>query len=503
MRRESIFDVSLFVLLAVLACTAAGYVYTHGYTLYYGDAEAHLNIARRVVDSRTPGPEQLGTVWLPLPHILMLPFVRNDHLWRTGLAGVIPSAASFVVAGLALFASVRRAFHSTLSAIGSVLLFSANPNLLYLQSTPMTEALFLAALLVLLWATLWFRDTSSRWAILVAGIAANAAALTRYEGWFVIPFVFAYLLVVARKKWHAVLFGVLASLGPLAWLAHNQYYYSNALEFYNGPYSALAIYHRQIAAGMQPYPGDHDWLQAIHYFSTAARLVIGMPALILGAAGLICAISRRVLWPMIFLALVPAFYVWSIHSSGTPIFVPTLWPFSWYNTRYAIAVLPWAAFAAGAIVTFVPPRTRPIAVLVMVLVTLGFSIRTNPTSICWKESAVNSEARREWTQETAKYLVENFEPGSGIAISFGDLTGVLREAGIPIREALHEGNHPEWDATMARPELMLSKAWVVANAGDELDTAVRKAERPGVHYQLERQIMVKDAPAVEIYRRQP
>ena len=337
----------------------------------------------------------------------------------------------------------------------------------------------------------------------MAGIAANAAALTRYEGWFVIPFVFVYLLLIARKKWHAVLFGVLASLGPLAWLAHNQYYYSNALEFYNGPYSALAIYHRQIAAGMQPYPGDHNWLQAIHYFSAAARLVVGMPFLILGAAGFICAISRRVLWPMIFLALVPAFYVWSMHSSGTPIFVPTLWPFSWYNTRYAIAVFairrhlrrePSLLSYRHECVRSRPRRgTGP----------LGFSIRANPISICWKESAVNSEARREWTQETAKYLAENFKPGSGIAISFGDLAGVLREAGIPIREALHEGNHPEWDATIARPELMLSKAWVVANAGDDLDTAVRKADRPGVHYQLERQIMVKDAPAVEIYRRQP
>jgi hypothetical protein len=139
----------------------------------------------------------------------------------------------------------------------------------------------------------------------------------------------------------------------------------------------------------------------------------------------------------------------------------------------------------------------------MVLAPVGLSIRSNPISICWKESAVNSEARREWTKEAAQYLAGNFEPRSGIAISFGDLAGILREAGIPIREALHEGNHPEWDATIARPDLMLSKAWVVADAGDELDTAVRKAERPGVHYQLERQIMVKDAPAVEIYRRQP
>ena len=38
-----------------------------GEILLYGDAVAHINIARRVFDSRTPGLLQLGTVWLPLP----------------------------------------------------------------------------------------------------------------------------------------------------------------------------------------------------------------------------------------------------------------------------------------------------------------------------------------------------------------------------------------------------------------------------------------------------
>ncbi len=496
-------NVGVVLLLAIVSYAAASYVYKHGYTLYYGDAEAHLNIARRVVDSRTPGPEQLGTVWLPLPHLLMLPLVRNDRLWKSGLAGVFPSAASFILAGVALFAAARRAYSSTTAAIASVLVFAANPNLLYLQSTPMTESLFLAALAVLLWATLWFRDSASVWAVVIAGIAVTAAALTRYEGWFLIPFVFVYFWLRARNKWLAVLFGALASLGPLAWMAHNQYYYSNALEFYNGPYSALAIYHRQLASGMQPYPGDHNWLQAIQYYSTAVRLAVGIPVLILAGAGMICALQRRLYWPLLFLALVPGFYVWSMHSSGTPIFVPTLWPFSWYNTRYAIAALPCAAFAAGALVLVVSQRFRLLTALAIGLIPLSFYSWNGISSICWKESAVNSEARREWSSDAARYLAENYKPGSGIAFSFGDLAGVLREAGIPIREALHEGNHPEWDATIARPDLMLAKAWVLANAGDELDMAVRKADRQGVHYQLERQIMVKGAPVVEIYRRQP
>ena len=80
-----------------MAC-AVWYFYRTGATLYYGDAEAHLNIARRIIDSRTPGWNQIGTTWLPLPHLLMIPFVRHDRLWMTGLAGAIPSAIAMALA---------------------------------------------------------------------------------------------------------------------------------------------------------------------------------------------------------------------------------------------------------------------------------------------------------------------------------------------------------------------------------------------------------------------
>src|ERR1700749_5106887 len=63
----------------------------HNQILLYGDAIAHINIARRVFDSRTPGLLQLGTVWLPLPHLLMVPFLLSDWLWQTGIGGLIPS----------------------------------------------------------------------------------------------------------------------------------------------------------------------------------------------------------------------------------------------------------------------------------------------------------------------------------------------------------------------------------------------------------------------------
>ncbi|MGA8867092.1 MAG: hypothetical protein WB510_08995, partial [Candidatus Sulfotelmatobacter sp.] len=72
------------------------YHYRHGDVLLYGDAVAHINIARRVFDSKTPGLLQLGTVWLPLPHLLILPFVVSDSLWQSGAGGSLPSMVAYV-----------------------------------------------------------------------------------------------------------------------------------------------------------------------------------------------------------------------------------------------------------------------------------------------------------------------------------------------------------------------------------------------------------------------
>ena len=486
--------------LGAISVTATWICLQRGYILYYGDAEAHLNIARRIVDSRTPGPEQIGTVWLPLPHLLMIPFVMRDFWWRTGLAGAIPSMLCFIAAGAFLFAAARRGYTSTSAAVGAVLILALNPNMLYLQSTPMTEPLFAASLAALLWASVWFRDSQSIWAVFAAGIASNAASLTRYEGWFLIPFVTLYVLFVAKQKWHAVLFGAMAALAPLSWLAHNQFYYAHALEFYNGPWSAMAIYKRALDGGMKPYPGDHDWLAALEYYFTAARLVIGWPAIAVGAAGVAIATWRRIWWPVFLLALPPVFYVWSMHSSGTPIFVPNLWPHSYYNTRYALAVLPLGAFAAGAIVDVLTPRVRVAALAVMVAAAGAAWIGEAP--ICWKESEVNSVQRRAWTSEAAHYLAENYRHGSGIMFPFGDLTAVLRQAGIPLREGMHEGNGPAWTAAVTRPDLFLREEWVIGFSGDDATTAALRADRRGKHYQLMKRITVKYAPVVEIWKRQ-
>jgi len=486
--------VAVAATLALWGAASALFCALHGYTLYYGDAEAHLNIARRILDSRTPNGEQFGTVWLPLPHLLMLPFVQIHAAWKSGWAGVIPVWASFVAAGTFLFAAARRCCGPA-AGFTAAALFAINPNMLYLAATPMTEPVFAGALAALLWATLWYRDEPSTRALLAAAVASNAASLTRYEGWFLIPFVVLFLALGPRKR-DAIVFALLASLGPLAWLAHNQYYFQNPLEFYNGPYSAAA---RQ---GLAQYPGNHDWRQAIHYYFAAMNLTIGPVALGVAALGLLICVGRRYRWPLILLALPPVFYIVSMHSGGTPIYVPDLWPHSWYNTRYALAALPLVAFTCGVFVASLPRQGRIAAGIVLAFGSVaGLAVTPNGLVACWKESEVNSVARREWTAEAAAYLADQYKPGMGIVYSFGDLTGVLRTAGISLAEGLHEGNHPAWDAAIARPELFLREEWALAVTGDVVSRAIARTQSSGPHYELRKQVIVKGAPVIEIYQR--
>jgi hypothetical protein len=146
----------------------------------------------------------------------------------------------------------------------------------------MTEPVFFAVLFGLLYFTLRFAETQGWGALVGAATAAFAGAWTRYEAWFLLPFVAVYVLICGRgRRWTqrwvgALIFCLIAGAAPALWLAHNRWYFGDPFYFYHGPYSALAI------QGKVPYPGRGDWRVAAQYFFAAGRLIAGWPALVLG-----------------------------------------------------------------------------------------------------------------------------------------------------------------------------------------------------------------------------
>lgn len=472
--------------LGLLSAAVVYYVQSREHALYWGDAAAHLNIARRLVDGRTLGYEQIGTVWLPLPHWIMSLFVGDDPLWRTGLAGAIPAALCWVFASACWYCALRRLVSPSASAIG-LALFALNPNLLYLQSIPMTESLFFAGWLGAIAALLRFSASpSSLWAA-VAGLGVLVTTLTRYEGWFLIPFVALYILI--QGGWRSsLIFALVAGSGPLYWLAHNWIFYSDPLEFYRGQGSAKDI------QGAAPYPGRDDWRQSLVQFYFASKAVLGAPLLALGTIGILFSLRRASLWVAFLLLLSPAFYVMSLHSGGTPIYVPEIYPFSHYNTRYALAGLPLLCLLAAALADRMGR-----AGWLLVPVAMAWWIAT--PVMTWQESEVNSISRRAWTQEVADLLKQHYAPHTGILMPFGDLTAILTEAGIPLRDCIHQGDKLEFDRATQRPDLFLDTAWVIAMEGDPASLAMQKAVAAKLPYQRVKLLAYKYSRPVEVWRR--
>jgi hypothetical protein len=205
----------LLAVVALLVGLAAWASYLNeGLVLAHYDAKAHLVVARRVIDSLTPGWRQIGAVWLPLPHLIQILPTQIDVLYRTGAFGSLLSLACFAVAAWATARLVLLITGSRLGAVVAAALIVFNPNLLYVHVTPMTEPLLLAATLVSVlmlyeWLTRAPADASSTDRVPSSlGWVLFLTTWTRYEAWPILGAAIALTAVVLWRRGHA--FGLIA-----------------------------------------------------------------------------------------------------------------------------------------------------------------------------------------------------------------------------------------------------------------------------------------------------
>jgi hypothetical protein len=514
------------------------FYFRRGDILLYGDAVAHINIARRVFDSRTPGLLQLGTVWLPLPHLLMIPFLLSNWMWKTGVGGSIPSMIAYVFGTAGVFRLVRdglSSYSTTPAALIRVaawlaaIIYATNPNLIYLQATAMTESLYLA---LFIWVLVYFdefvrlcakvkdkRAKQPSSSLIKCGTCLAAACLTRYDAW-ILAFVMcvAAISIVLRTKSHEQnlkielgKFFLLAAAAPVFWLGYNAIVYRNPLEFANGPYSAKAIEQRSSATS---HPGSNDVRTAFSYFVKSAELNqaaserVQRSWILLAVAGVIAVLllARR-MWPLLLLGIPLPFYALSVAYSGVPIYVPVWWPFSHYNVRYGLELLPaLAVFVAVAVylaVKSVQQRWFRIAILAagLIFVVASYaSVWLAP--ICFREALINSRGRIALERELADFL-KVLPPDSSLLMYLGNHVGAVQQAGIPLRRVINEGNHRTWkqpvdqdglwERTLVNPSRFAD--FVIASDGDAVANAVRKDELVPLAV-----LHSSDEPKVTIYR---
>jgi hypothetical protein len=492
--KEESFPIALIAV--ILAFVALALCYTRGYLLLYGDAVAHLGIARRIFDSRNPGLAQLGGVWLPLPHLLILPFVQKMEWWQNGLAGAWPSLLCFIASVVGIYRLARRMM-TPRWAFAATAFYALNPNLLYLSTTAMTEPLFLAELI---WMTLFTMECAvairearhsliSRRLIYIA-LLIVAAVFTRYDGWIlgaaawcIVTWCLARNPAVWRKVAPSfIVFTLLSIAAPLSWLAYNQHFYHDPLDFIRGPYSAAAIEKKTSPPGSHHYRGWHNPGWALLFFTRTAQVdasvwETGFAVMIAALAGLILSIRRRIAMPSLLLWLPLPFYVYAIAYSSVPIFIPQLWPHAYYNARYGMELLPALAISMFLAIEWVERRwsqsqplkakfLQPIALLLVVLNTLTMMYFI---PLVLKEGMVNATTRMSLEKSIARVL-QSFPPGVPILMYNSDHIGAIQDAGIPLRQTVNEGDYDSWKAALADPAD--HAAYVIAIKGDPVSKAV-------------------------------
>ncbi len=483
-------EVRLLTWLATCASVLSFLFYNQrGEILLYGDAIAHINIARRVFDSITPGPLQLGTVWLPLPHLLMIPFLISNEMWSRGVGGSIPSMVAFVFGAVGIFRLVRGALSrdelsrdaatalpARLAAWTAALIYAANPNLIYLQTTAMGEALYLA---FFLWSVVFFAEfiRGEAKSLAKCGLCVAAACLTRYDGWFlaVTMSVVVVMLSLLRRnpdekpiaisRSAAIKFVFIAAAAPALWLAYNALVYRNPLEFENGPYSAKAIERKTQTAGNPGHPGAGNLPVATLYFLKSAEanvvpsqwmqrvwvLLCGAVYLVLGIAAVVVSGSvRRRLAPLLLLLVPLPFYALSVAYGGVPIFIPQWWPFSHYNLRYGLQLLPAFAVALSILIYEVAQSARwrrktrlALVLLIFAFVLLSYADIWRATPISLKEAQVNMRGRNQLEAQLAS-LLQKLPSNCTLLMYSGDHVGALQRAAFPLRRVINEGNHRVW-----------------------------------------------------------
>jgi hypothetical protein len=452
---------ALGALAAILGTIAAAVYWRAGLSLSHYDARAHLVVARRIFDSITPSWEQIGAVWLPLPHLLNALPVQIDWMYRTGASAIAISIASFALTVACLSAMVRRISGSRTGAILAATLFAFNPNVLYLQSTPMTEPLLFAlSALTLLHLTEWAMSDVVQ-ARPAAGWTIAAACLTRYEAW---PIAGAGVVFAASVKWRrgTVFTAVLHEAAKLALYAVGAVLLFMLVSFTTtgtwfvtgGFYVPDATLQGQPMAIYDAIRKGVSDLGGVRFAQLASYSI-----LIITIVALVRRSSSALIMPVAFIAAaaLPAY----AYFQGHPFII-----------RYEMPLILGGAACIGAAVSLLrfaaPLAAIPMLALVMVQSPL-FDPDLAPMVV---------EAQRDRQQSLGRQVVTDClrtqYDRTTIMASMGSLAHYLQElshAGFDLDDFIHEGSGPLWLVAL-NEDPALAVGWILieeaAEGGDML-----------------------------------
>jgi hypothetical protein len=510
-RKKSYFEdhASRAVLLmgVIIGSCSLAYYYLLGLSTIHYDAKAHLVVARRIIDSAIPGYAQMGAHWLPLIHLLYLPFVAIDSQFRSAFLPCVISFISFVLSAWLVYRISLRLTDSSVAGIFAAAVLLANQNMQFLQSAPLTEPVYMALALMAMDALLRWRDGGEGDLPWPVAIWAALAALCRYEGWLFLGGVYFVIAhdwfrhrISRAQATRALARFAIAFLVPI--IAHFGYIYARLGD----------TFFQRVARG-NPIPFEtykRPFLSVWYHFGEVAQAA-SLLTLLLGMWGLVyCLMTREklrqrlpylLLW-LPALANVSALY-WGLmyRVRYSALLLPAVAVFaSLVLARektakqaavlagFTVFLLPWISWffprrweyhfvypGSGAILL---PATALIlllaaiscgrygwALFVIVIAGMQIPVFEGEMKPMLAESLEHQYIATE-QQQVLGYLSRHYD-GRRILIDVGRLAPLMYDSKLPLKEFVyHDGDASDWNKASIAPRSAVG--WICAENGDEI-----------------------------------
>ena len=420
-------QILLVVLISAIAGLIAQYIsFSDEYIFAYRDSIYRLDASRRFYDAINPGIfNQIGTVWLPLPNFIMFPLASIDILWKTGLAGSIVNFIAFIFNAIAIFLTMKLLTENKVAQYAGLLFFILNPNILYIQTTPMSEQLYLTFFSLSVYYLIKWNKTRVTKDIYLAGIFTAMASSTRYDGWTFAISAVVFIFLISYSSKQEYIKNIFYYFYPTAliiiwWMAHNYIYYSDPLEFMRGQFSTYFQIKYYEAAGRLLTKSNLGLSINVYYFDL--YLYAGWLTLILSVFGFILYIFKnkfKVNSFLIYLSLIAVPTTLLLLYLGQIIIeLPESVPPGFFNSRYGLYAIPGIVLFAGLFTGFIYEKFIKYkrilffaAILLIGLQTFSF-IYYYPSKVPAVAEGRYAGYKGTITYNLSKYLEKNYDGGN-------------------------------------------------------------------------------------------
>lgn len=467
----------LFFALSMVSIASFLYYLSNGLGVAYNDARSHLDISRRVVENLQPGFAQLGSVWLPLPHLLATITIWNDFMWHSGLAGALQSMAAYVATGILIYRILQIMGVNIFGRLVGVAVFAFNLNIIYMQSTAMTELLLLGTMTAGVYELIqWHKeDTTQR--LLKSGFWIMLSTMIRYDGWFLLGIAMILIVIQAMRKHDykttegvVVVFGTLATFGIMLWIFWNLMIFKDPLYFITGPYSAGTQQQQLAEAGV--LATKHNLPFSLQTYIYAVFHNSGVLSTVLAFIGLVLFWFDKKIKSEIRLAATALmapfiFNIISLFVGQSVLFIQGLHGNSWFNVRYGLMMAPSIAIFIGYL-TYRVKQMRYVIVALLALV-MFFSF-ANRDAVTIDDAVYGASGKN--VSEISSWLRDNTTNQEGfVLISVASHDAIIFSSGLPMTKFIHEGATKYWNVAIKNPSTWAR--WIVLRTNDNNDQTFR------------------------------